>query len=193
MRYVSGDILKQGEYIVMIDFPRRNGRGQTNNYEFQGVLIDELDIENGIIKKGREITHLFLNGEWELIARTKPELYETDIPHGFKVGQLLERKGYYTRKYEIIKIEDGIVYFKNYDGYACYLYDYTIGELKESKFEIIGMKPESKVESPEEIRRREYNLALWEMREQKEREEEMEWRNKSYYPRVGDMDSFGNY
>lgn len=192
MRYVSGDILKQGEYIVMIDFPRRNRRGQTNNYEFQGILIDELDIEKGIIKKGREITHFFLDGEWELIARTKPEIYKNSNNNEFKVGQILEHQGYYKSKYEILKIEYGIVYLKNYDG-GYGEYDYTIGELKNDNFKIIGMKPEPKIESPEEVRRIKYNLEMQEYRRRKEIEEEIEWRNTSYYPRVGDMDSFGNY
>lgn len=196
MRYVNGDILTDGEYTIMIDFPRRDGRGRTDNYEFQVILIEEVDIEKGILKKGREFAHFFLHGEWKLIARTRPDLYMQDVEREFEVGYLLENQGYYKRKYEILKIENGIVEIERYASGIGYL-DYTIGELNEQikngEFKILGMKPIIKTETPEEIRRREYVIEYNRRYEEKMEAEYNKYANRRYAPRLGDMDSFGNY
>lgn len=196
MRYVNGDILTDGEYVIMIDFPRRNRQGRTNNYEFQVILIEEIDIEKGILKKGREFAHFFLHGDWELITRTRPDLYRKDIEHEFEVGYLLESQGYYKRKYEILKIENGIVEMDSYaSGYD--YFDYTIGELNKEiengEFKILGMKPVIKVETPDERRKREYRIESIRRYEEKMEAEYNKYANRNYRPRVGDMDSFGNY
>lgn len=177
MRYVNGDIIKYDDMLFIIDYPLRDSKGRTNNIEFRVNIVESIDYENEKIVKGRCIHHFFMNKYCELVIRTRPELVDKNIKHNYKIGQLLEIKGYATKRYEITKIEDGIVYIQNYKGYATNLFDYTIGELLESKFKIIGMKPEPYVQSEKERQRIEYYLEKERQREEKESEER--WKRRS--------------
>lgn len=190
MRLIKGDLIQEKDKLFVIEYILRNKEGKINEKQYKAYEVESYD-GNKIIK-GEPYFCFYINDNCKFVKRTRPELLNKDIKHDYKIGQLL-KASYTYNKYEVVAIEDNMIYIKEYNTYRkSPVMDFYIGELMESEYKIIGMKPEIKVESEQERKRKEYYI---EKERQREEQESLDrWERRSWAGYYEPLEIFGtNY